>query len=88
MIDKKVNKLVVKLIDTLQSLDDTITQLEDTGINVSFFHEKGNVGRFTDSVSDRIILASVLECRTLYDAKSNFNAIEKVNNDATDKTQG
>jgi len=80
-----VKKLTKQLIDAVEKLDSTVTQLEEAGVNVSFFHHKGDFGRFTDSKSDRITLACVLECHTLYDAKSKTNNVEEVTDDNTTK---
>lgn len=80
-----INKLTKQLIDTVKKLDDIVTQLEEAGVNVGFFHHKGDFGRFTNNTSDRITLASVLECHTLYDCKAKTNKIEEITDDQTDK---
>lgn len=81
-----VKKLTKQLVDTVNKLDEIITQLEEAGVNVGFFHHRGDFGRFTDNKSDRITLASVLECHTLYDSKSKTNKIEETIDDNTTKT--
>lgn len=81
----KSHKLTKQLIDTVHKLDDIVTQLEQAGINVAFFHHRGDFGRFTESRSDRITLASVLECNTLYDCKAKINQIEETPDEQTDK---
>lgn len=81
----KSDKLTKQLVDTVRKLDEIVTQLEEAGINVSFFHHRGEFGRFTESKSDRISLACVLECHTLYDSKTNTNNIEEIPDEQTTK---
>ena len=81
----KTNKLTKQLIDTVRKLDDIVSQLEEEGVNVGFFHHRGEFGRFTENKSDRISLACVLECHTLYDSKTKTNNIEEIPDEQTDK---
>jgi hypothetical protein len=80
-----VTKLTKRLIETVKKLDDIVVQLEEAGVNVGFFHHRGEFGRFTENKSDRISLACVLECHTLYDTKSKTNNIEESTDDQTTK---
>jgi len=78
-------KLTKQLIDAVRQLNNIVTQMEEAGINVGFFHHKGEFGRFTESKSDRITLACVLECHTLYDSKYKINDIEEIPDEQTDE---
>lgn len=80
-----VKKLTKQLVDTVSKLDSIVSELEEAGVNVAFFHHRGDFGRFTSNKSDRITLGSVLECHTLYDAKSKLNNIEETVDDKTDQ---
>jgi len=80
-----VKKLTRQLIETLDKLDSIIDQLRDENVHVSFFHHRGNFGLYSDTVSDRITLGSVVKSDVLYDSKSKINNIEENTNDNTTK---
>lgn len=76
--------LVKLLQDTLTTLDSIVTELEESNVNVSFFHERGDFGRHVKNKSDRIKLASVTEYRVHYDFKdTTTNLLEGVNEQTT-----
>jgi hypothetical protein len=78
-------KLTRQLVETLAKLDGIIDQLRDQNVHVSFFHHRGNFGLYSDTVSDRITLGSVVKSDVLYDSKSKINNIEEKTDDNTTK---
>lgn len=87
----RAKKLTKQLIETLEKLDGILDNLHEENVHVSLFHLKGShnhkssFGLYSDSVSDRIKLGSVIKSDTLYDYKSIINKIEEDNNDNTNQ---
>lgn len=80
-----VKKLTKQLIDTLNKLEEITVQLEEQGVHVSLFYNRGHFGLHSDNASDRVSLGCVTKYDTLFDAKSNLNKIEEIIDDNTTK---
>jgi hypothetical protein len=66
-------------------LEEITVQLEEQGVHISLFYDRGNFGLYSNNASDRVRLGSVTKYDTLYDAKSNLNKIEEIIDDNTTK---
>jgi len=80
-----IKRLTKQLIDTLNKLEEITIQLEEEGVHVSLFYNRGNFGLYSNNASDRIGLGCVTKYDRLFDAKSNLNKIEEIIDDNTTK---